>query len=135
MKKLLNSSLLVWAACNTACTLEIPNVPICADKGKFGAICAYTRGDVNKKQIPKLQWDNMRVGMFCMDAKALGDYKTFIEKACQQDQKCVDGVRRFIDVLEDKPVPAKSLDDSVDERTGYENWLKMQSKGVSNVSK
>lgn len=78
------------------CSLQVPNVPICADKGKLGAICAFTRGDAEVKQIPKLQWDQMRVGWFCMDAKALGDYKTFIEKACQEDKECIDGVRRIL---------------------------------------
>ncbi len=99
MRKLLNLSALALAACSAGCTLEIPNVPICADKGKFGAVCANTIGDANVRQITKLKWDQMRVGWFCMDAKALGDYKTFIEKACQQDQKCVEGVRRVLENL------------------------------------
>jgi hypothetical protein len=86
-------------------------VPICRDKGKFGAICAHTRGETKATQIPKLKWDQMRMGMFCMDAKALGDYRAFVEKACQQNSNCVEGVRRILDALDepaaDKPV--KSL--------------------------
>lgn len=83
-------------------TLKVPNVPIYADKGKLGAIRVYTIGNEERQQIPKFEWDRLRVGMFCMDAKALGDYQLFVEVVCQKNQNCIAGVRRVLDNLEGK---------------------------------
>lgn len=79
-----------------SCTNTVPNVKICADKAKFGAVCAMTRDDTKAKiQVSKIDWDAMRVGWFCMDAKALGAYQDFIEKVCAQEKDCVDQINAF----------------------------------------
>lgn len=90
-----------FSAFGSGCPLKVPNVPIYADKGARGAVVAYTRGDEGRQQVKKADWDRVRVGMFCMNAEALGDYQTFIEMACQGSQSCVDGVRRVIKNLKE----------------------------------
>lgn len=86
---------------------QVPNVPVYADKGKFGAVMAYTRGEPQVTQIPKLKWDQIRVGMYCMDAQSLGDYKKFIETACLNDKNCIDGARRLVNALQGTDVWGK----------------------------
>lgn len=81
-----------------SCTLEVPNGPVCADKGKFGAVCDFTRPPHKTTKVSKFDWDKQRVGWLCLNPKLFGDYKTFIEKACQKDQHCIDGVRRVIEL-------------------------------------
>ena len=94
-------SLLIFAL--SGCSLVVPNVKICADKGKFGAVCAYTRDAKKKKiQVSKQEWDRERIGQFCMDAEGLGKYQTFIEKACQQNKNCVDEIQQFVKTLKEK---------------------------------
>lgn len=101
MKLWLSSFVFLLSAFSMSCTLKVPNVPVCADKGRLGAVCAYTLGDEEILRLNRMDWDKKRVGWFCMDAKAYGDYKTFIEMACQQDKHCIAGVRRILE-LENK---------------------------------
>lgn len=85
----------------SGCPLKIPNVPIYADKGPYGAVVAFTQGAEERQRIKKADWDRIRVGMFCMNAEALGDYQSFIGAACQGSQPCADGVRRVIKQLKE----------------------------------
>lgn len=84
-----------------ACTqFNVPNVRVCADKGRFGAVCAYTRDDKKTKILmDKVAWDSVRTGQFCMDGKSFAQYQKFIEQVCAQEQKCVDQINDFVSRL------------------------------------
>ena len=69
--------------------LEIPNIEVCADKGSFGAFCAWTR-DGTDREIAKQAWDAERFGYYCMKPEGFVRFQEFIEKACASDSTCVD---------------------------------------------
>lgn len=86
MKYVIIFSLLLLTACNG---LTVPNVEVCADEGKYGAFCKYTRSE-RTRELTKGQWDAIRPGYFCMSAPAYGSYQRFIEQACNQEKSCID---------------------------------------------
>jgi hypothetical protein len=113
MMKALILFVLVCLTCLEGCVgLQIPNIPIYRDKGKLGAIKSYTRGEEERQTIPLLEWNKIRFGMFCMDPQGLGDYRKFIEMACQRDKNCIDGVRRVLDNVDEQA--ARSIFGDVD---------------------
>lgn len=73
----------------------IPNAEVCADKGVLGAKCAYTRNGPDSK-YSKANWDKVRVGWFCLNAKDYGKYQNFVQDACAKNQNCVDEVDTFV---------------------------------------
>lgn len=88
-----------------SCALYRPNVEICADEGKFGASCKFTRSDM-KRNLTKQQWDSIRMNKagqdqpyFCMAPESLGKYQKFIADECVITGKC-----------KDKQIKAKGLD-------------------------
>lgn len=80
--------------------MRIPDVEICADKGKLGAVCAslHSKGKVTRRVRPA-EWSSARVGMFCMSPKGLGEINATIEKLCQNRQ-CVEESQNFIKALQ-----------------------------------
>lgn len=86
----------------SGCPLKIQNIEFCADKGKYGAICAYWL-DAKKtaKRIKKSDWDKKRVGMFCTSPQGIGEINALIEKACQT-RKCVEQVKELVSALGEK---------------------------------
>lgn len=87
----------------SGCPLKIPNVEFCADKGKYGAVCAYwLNAKDTKRRIKKSDWDKARIGMFCTSPKGLGAINALVEKACQQNKKCIEDIKTLITALEVK---------------------------------
>lgn len=84
----------------SGCPVRIPDIEICADKGKLGAVCAslHSRGKVTRR-IPPAEWSSTRVGMFCTSAKGIGEMNAVIERLCQ-NRKCIEDVKNFIKALE-----------------------------------
>lgn len=75
---LLSVSLLVLS-CNSK--LDVPDVPIKWDAGDEGAIVIYTVSD-KEEQVPKDEWDRIRLGHGCLSQKDYGEIRAFIEKLC-----------------------------------------------------
>lgn len=68
----------------SSCALTIPNVEICADKGRFGAFCQYTTSPEQKRSLTVAQWLAVRQAdpQFCFAPEALGAYNSFISDQC-----------------------------------------------------
>jgi hypothetical protein len=90
-----NLFLVMGLLSTVACSkLTIPNVEICADVGNAGAVCKYTRSN-DSRDISKPQWDTERLGQFCMNPDALGEYQKFVEEACNHEKNCIDEAKRM----------------------------------------
>lgn len=74
---------LTCAGCNNV----VPNVEVCADIGRDGAVCSHTLNGP-ERDISRRQWDRERFGQFCMMPESFAKYQKFIERACQNN-KCV----------------------------------------------
>ncbi len=95
---ILSTSLTLAFTFNLGCSVIIPNVEVCADKGILGAKCAFTRKG-EERSMSKMEWDKERVGYFCLDAKSFGKYQKFIGDACAKHQNCIDEITQFVDNL------------------------------------
>ena len=67
---------------------------MCADQGMLGAFCAFTRQESGEQRLTKRQWDRFREGMLCMQFDDFAKYQKFVERACQQNNNCVDEAKR-----------------------------------------
>lgn len=76
----------------TLLTASCANIPITnsrwyADIGTQGAVWAETQ-TVDSGEVKQPQWDDMRFGMICTEAKTFADWKATIEKLCSVSGKC-----------------------------------------------
>lgn len=55
--------------------------------GSLGAACFHTLTD-QKRDIPKIAWDDIRFGQVCTTAGNLADTKAVIEKLCSMTNVC-----------------------------------------------
>lgn len=69
--------------------VTIKDETIYADKGDLGAFEAHTL-TTPTRDVPKIEWDNLRVGMLCMSPDSFGDYKQAIEKLCSYEKNVCD---------------------------------------------
>jgi hypothetical protein len=69
------------------CSLEVPNIEVCADKGILGAFCSYTNMD-RIREVPERQWASERFGWFCMSPESFEKNQRFFEEACNQTKNC-----------------------------------------------
>jgi len=67
--------------------VPIPNQEWCGDMGSLGATCFKTLTP-DKRDIPKTQWDNERIGEVCTTLDNFGQVKAIIEKLCNDTQLC-----------------------------------------------
>lgn len=84
----------------SGCSVSIPNIEMCRDKGKFGAICAYwLNASATKKRVSLSEWNSKRLGMVCVSEKGLGNINAIIESLCQ-NQQCIERVNDLIKALQ-----------------------------------
>lgn len=84
LNKLLRPKLLLIAsfiALNSCGTISVYDREVCADLGEVGAYCRHTLVD-KKRDISKDKWDEVRVGMLCMNSQAYTDAETAIDQFC-----------------------------------------------------
>lgn len=83
----------------SACSVSIPNIEMCRDKGKLGALCAYwLNAAETKRKVSLIEWNKKRLGMVCVSEKGLGNINAIIESLCQ-NQPCVEKVSELIKAL------------------------------------
>ena len=107
-----------------SCALMRPNVEVCADEGKFGASCKYTRSP-DKRDLTKAQWDQLRMNKagldqpyFCMSQESLGKYNKFVADECVITGKCKDKPKKnkqSLDALGLKQVTIPNVEICADE--------------------
>jgi glutathione synthase/RimK-type ligase-like ATP-grasp enzyme len=75
----------------------------CSNLPDGGAYCAHTLTPENR-ELSREEWDKMRVGKVCTDAKTLGDIKKVIQQLCSQTNNCyIDNQRKVLVInLNDK---------------------------------
>lgn len=84
----------------SSCTISVPNIEFCRDKGKFGAKCAYwLNAKETLRTVPLQKWNAQRIGMVCTSEKGMGNVNATIEKLCQ-NQQCVEKVNELIKAIE-----------------------------------
>lgn len=71
----------------SACSLTVPNIEWCRDKGALGAHCAWTN-EGTPRDIPKADWDHERFGQFCTKEDGFAKNQLFFEQACELVKNC-----------------------------------------------
>ena len=106
MRNLMNHRLILSALALSAfsvfasgCPVQIPNILMCRDKGRMGAVCAYwMKPEETKVNIPLHEWNDKRFGMICTSESGFGNMKAVIEKLCQTHQ-CVEQADKLVKAL------------------------------------
>jgi len=71
----------------TSCSLTIPNIEICRDRGLEGH-CVKTITE-EERIIPEHEWPDFRYNTFHIEDKSWGELKKFMLKACSlKNVKC-----------------------------------------------
>lgn len=70
-----------------SCSLTVPNIEVCRDKGPLGARCAFTNSGPSR-DIPLETWEIARFGQFCMKEDAFAKNQLFFEQACELIKNC-----------------------------------------------
>ena len=70
----------------SSCAVSPPNVPVLI-RLNDGAHEAYTI-DGPERRLTEEEFKEIEVGLICMEPKAWGEVKTFIDKVCQRDGNC-----------------------------------------------
>jgi len=82
-----------------SCSLKLPNLEVCRDKGLLGAHCAFTN-DGESFDLDRDEWDNRRFGNFCMSEEDFAANQKFIEQACEQAKGCdIEKLRKKIKAM------------------------------------
>lgn len=85
LTNLLGVAMLAFLA--SGCQLSVPNVEVCRDKSILGARCNWTE-EGNPRDIPLEEWNEYRIGQFCMTEEAFAKNQKFIEQACERTNGC-----------------------------------------------
>lgn len=94
---LLNTILIGFLA--SGCTLTVPNLEVCRDKGRLGAHCAFTNAGPSR-DIPVGVWNETRFGQFCMTEEVFARNQLFVEQACELSKNCkLEEVRKAYKLL------------------------------------
>jgi hypothetical protein len=70
-----------------SCSLDVPNIEVCRDKGPLGARCNFTNVG-EPRDIPPGVWEQERFGQFCMKEAGFAANQLFFEQACLLVKKC-----------------------------------------------
>ena len=71
----------------SGCSVTVPNIEVCRDKGVLGAHCAFTNHGPSR-DIPLEVWQNERLGQFCLKEVDFARNQLFFEQACQLMKNC-----------------------------------------------
>lgn len=83
----------------SGCPVKIPNIQVCRDKGRLGAICAHwINPEASKEMVSFPAWNDKRFGMMCMSEASFANIKAAIEKLCQTHQ-CVEQADKLMRAL------------------------------------
>lgn len=107
-KRRLSFTLMGVSLLASCARIEVKDQAWFADAGKFGAAEIHTLSTY-QRDIPKPEWDKMRVGMFCATGETFKEIKVTIEALCHmagkglctfEDQK---KIQTFFKRVEDAP--------------------------------
>lgn len=100
MSTLMRLRLISFSLVLSGCSVSVPNIEFCRDKGKLGALCAFwLNASATKRKVPLSEWNAKRLGMVCTSEKGMGNINAIIESLCQ-NQDCVEKVNELIRALE-----------------------------------
>ena len=80
-------AILMMAFLVSGCSLDVPNIEVCRDKGVLGARCNWTN-DGDPRDIEPEVWESERFGQFCMKEEGFAANQLFFEQACELVKKC-----------------------------------------------
>ena len=86
-RRMILSSTILIGYLVSGCSVLVPNVEVCRDKSVLGAHCAFTNAG-DSRDIPLEQWQDYRIGMFCMKEESFAANQKFIEQACELMKNC-----------------------------------------------
>jgi len=72
-----------------------------ADKGLLGAVELHTLTN-DMKDIPKLDWDNMRFGMLCTSTDTFAEIKSELETLCSYGDDCTYDTQQKVQAIANK---------------------------------
>jgi hypothetical protein len=83
----------------SGCSLTVPNIEVCRDKGELGARCGFTNNGPSR-DIPLDAWQQERFGQFCMKEVDFAKNQKFFEEACLLVKGCkIEDVRKSYKIL------------------------------------
>ena len=87
MQRMILLSVILIGYLVSGCSVTVPNVEVCRDKSILGAHCAFTNAG-DSRDIPPEEWQDYRIGMFCMKEVDFARNQLFFEQACQLMKNC-----------------------------------------------
>lgn len=77
-------------------TVKVKDGEWCADADRFGASCFHTLSN-SERDIPKEEWDKVRVGWLCTNSENFANWKEALLKLCKMaGKRCRYDVKRQI---------------------------------------
>jgi len=87
-KKLAMPLTVLLSAIVSACGhVTVKDQEVCADLGVAGAHCAHTY-ITKRRDIPKKDWDRVRIGWMCTPANAFSDKEDAVDELCRTTNLC-----------------------------------------------
>lgn len=69
----------------TSCTrFNVKDTEFCWDAGALGAACQHTIHQDEDRDIPKAEWDKLRLGWACISEEDVGELKLFFGDLCSR---------------------------------------------------
>lgn len=98
--------LLLSVIVNGCSHVTVKDKEACADLGYVGAQCAHTYIE-QRRDIPKAQWDQERVGWICMSAEDFSDSEDSIDELCRNTNLCDYQTKQEIEKFKARMSPLK----------------------------
>ena len=118
------STLLFISLASCATTVTVYDKLVCGDLDRFGAHCAHTLTN-EQRDIPKAQWDKIRVGWLCTDSTGYNDTETAIDQLCAENP-CDYETRQTIETVKENLRPLVERAQSAKKRKIMEEDLPEQ---------
>jgi hypothetical protein len=88
MKNLKENWVILFLFALISCAqVKIKDQEYCGDAGPLGATCFTTLSN-QTRDLPPAEWDELRYGQVCTDAKNYADNVAIIQKACRVCKCC-----------------------------------------------